>query len=113
MTETTTKPRAKAGRKPAPKATYKRKEAVLLPELSIADMKVGQTVAVSLQEEMGDKETVRAYDLATKEHCKLTGLDPIRAAINARGKHEGLAFEIIRGRKAGRTNEYSVYEIEE
>lgn len=114
--------------------THKRKQALVLPTLSIADMKIGDSLCVKIISDIShktklDKEgnpsvdpetkkeiiihTVAAINLETGEqgemvlpHIVMNAFEKIKFEVKNK------AFELVKGKKKNRTNEWQVYELE-
>jgi hypothetical protein len=132
MSKTTTTPATSE----APK--FVRKEALLLPSYSIKDIAEGASIYVKIDKAMetklmfdkagkpemdnGEQKTisfVQVTDLTTGERGEMVlpfmihkALDNMDAQHGVAGSYVGKCFELIKGAKKGRTNEWTTYEIE-
>lgn len=118
------------------KTTFTRKAALALPSLSIKDIKQGDSLFVKIEGEITSKAQlnkkgepdiddngeqkiihhVMATDLTTGQQGEMVLPYIIKKAFDAviasDGSIAGKMFELVKGRKVNRTNEWSVYEIE-
>lgn len=118
--------------KNTPTVTRKRKENLALPSYSIADIKIGESIFITPLAEMvtkpvmkkdgsgpemdGDKEkmitVVKVADLNTGEVGEMVCPYIIAKAFTGAPDYVGEHFELVKGKKNGRTNEWAVYLLE-
>lgn len=112
---------------------FKRKEAILLPSYSIKDLPEGTSIFVRVDSKIESKPNVdettgkikqekgkdlmlhivKVTDLETGERGEMVLPFMIQKAFEQFGDdYVGKMFEFIKGKKKGRTNEWTTYELE-
>lgn len=118
------------------KPTFARKAALALPSYSIKDKKSGESFFILVESEISSKNQTKAdgspdtdekgqpkiihhamvTDLVTGERGEMVLPYIVKKAfdtvIDETGEIKGKAFELIKGRKINRTNEWTVFEID-
>ena len=114
--------------------SFKRAKAITVPSLSIAKMAEGDSVYVRIESEIINKEDIdqktkkvkidtetgeaqvlhiaRVINLLTGELCDMVLGFVAYRALYEYGDYVGKSFEFLKGEKKGRTNMWSVFELE-
>jgi hypothetical protein len=102
---------------------FTRKQALALPSYSIKKVKVGQSLFLKMESEIhlkmakNDDGTehelplILVTDLITGETGEMVLPFVVNKALSVASPLTGRSFELIKGEKKGRTDEWSVYEI--
>jgi hypothetical protein len=117
----------------AEKKTFKRGKALVLPSYSLKKVKEGDSLFLRIENEMQTKPmfnnktgeqdkdddgklknitVVKVTDLNTGEQGEMVCPFMIHKTLESVGDYVGKEFEMVKGAKKGRTDEWAVYELE-
>lgn len=116
---------------PKAAATHKRGKALVLPSYSLKKIQEGQSIFIRIDSEMVTKPmldkkgapemdgdvpknitVMKVTDLDTGEQGEMVCPYLVHKALQECGEYVGKQFEMVKGAKKGRTNEWATYELE-